>query len=323
MTVNHVLRRLRMEVALLFAQLPIIAAAVAYLAYFGYMLFRNLAFYRFVPGERLHDLGHDLIPSLGPTLHVVGELPMVALYLLITALSLATFIPPPTNSAPKPYFINMFRRFVCVLGAGHTLRFVSYIGTSLPGAADHCMPGMVEAITPVKPTTAHEIFTRYAATPGSNCGDLIFSGHMLQAILFGCVIARYSQRCFSLSNFGAMLLRGATFLLVGCQAFFIIAARNHYTVDVVVASYTAPLLWYFYCTAVHPEDLSPEEAALPAFATALTSKRRSPERGLVLPKHRTLLSQDSANSGCSGSGGGSDADIERLLPADWDTGYGP
>lgn len=322
----HAARRLRAEVALLLAQLPVVGGTVAYLAYFGYMLFRNLAFYRFEAGPRLRDLGHELVPPLGAALHELGELPMLALYLLIAALSLATFVAGPMESTvPKPYFVNMFRRFATTLAIGHTLRFASYIGTSLPGAADHCMLGSVEKLTPPRPTSAYEVFTRYAATPGSNCGDLIFSGHMLQAIIFGCIVARYGQRCFALSSTGGAVLRGVTYLLVSSQAFIIVSARNHYTVDVVVASYTTPLLWYFYCNALHPSDLEPEDIALPAFAAAaLSSARRRTDRRLgARSKYRNGLSSPSSlDSGGSRSSAGFDAEIDGLLPADWDDDRG-
>lgn len=318
----HAARRLRAEVVLLVAQLPAVGGAVAYLAYFGYMLFRNLAFYRFQAGPRLRDLGHELVPPLGPALHQAGELPMLALYLLMAALSLATFVAGPMETtAPKPYFINMFRRFVSTLAIGHTLRFASYIGTSLPGAADHCMPGSVENLSPPRPTSAYEVFTRYAATPGSNCGDLIFSGHMLQAIIFGCIVARYGQRCFALSPTGGAVLRGVTYLLVSSQAFIIVAARNHYTVDVVVASYTTPLLWYFYCNALYTSDLEPEEIVLPAFAaTAFSSaKRRTDSRLASQSKYRIGMSPPSSlDTGGSRNSAGFEAEIDGLLPADWD-----
>jgi PAP2 superfamily C-terminal len=309
---DFIARRLRTEFALLFMQLPVIGSCVAYLAYFGYMVFRNLAFYRFSPGPRLPDLGHAYIPSLGPSLHALGEFPMLLLYLLVAALSLATFVPPSPTCPPKPYFINMFRRFVSILAAGHTLRFLSYIGTSLPGAADHCMPGMVESLTPPKPTTLAEILTRYAASPGSNCGDLVFSGHMLQAITFGFIVTRYGQRCFSLAGRAETLLRAATFTLVASQAFFVVAARNHYTVDVIVACYTTPLLWYFYVSAVHPVDLEPEAAALPAWA------------GLSPPKGRRAAKVASRDGSSADSGLGTDADGDSLLllSSEMEKGYG-
>lgn len=250
---KRVARRFVEELTLLCHQLHIISAAVVFLAYCGYMLFRNLAFYRFQPGPRLPDLGHELIPTFGKKLHQLGEVPMYVLYILIATMLLATL--HDSERANKPYVVNMFRRFVCVLALGHALRFVSYIGTSLPGAADHCMPENVVLIQPPQPKTVADVFTRYAASPGGNCGDLVFSGHMLQAILFGLIICRYGQRCYNISHRMNVLLRALTAFLVATQAVFVIAARNHYTVDIVVACYTTPFLWYWYGRAVQPHDL--------------------------------------------------------------------
>jgi PAP2 superfamily C-terminal len=311
---THVVLRLRSEVALLVAQLRVILAAVLYLVYFGYMLFRNLAFYNFTPGPVLHDLGHAAIPALGPTLHAVAEVPMAVLYVLITAMSLATFVPAPPTAPSKPYFVNMFRRFVVVLCLGHTLRFLSYALTSLPGAAAHCLPENIASITPPQPTTVAEVLTRYAARPGSNCGDLVFSGHMLQAILFALIVARYAQRCFAIADSTHLLLCAAVSALVAVQAVFVVAgasppaprrararpltarppltsipshsissvvllpraARNHYTVDIVVASYTTPLLWYFYCRELQPTDLDLSAAPAVLPTTAPPKRRRRP-----------------------------------------------
>lgn len=252
--VSFALSRLREEVHLLALQPVPILLPVIYLFYFGFMVFRNLAFYRFLPGELLRDLGHDLIPALPLRYHALAELPMASLYITIALLALATLLPPPSN-VQKPNIINMFRRFVSVLSLGHTLRFLSYISTSLPGTAAHCALDSVASISPPQPTTFFETLTRYAASPGSNCGDLIFSGHMLQAIVFGLLIVRYGGASFALRPQAATALSVAVAVIVALQAVLIIAARNHYTVDVVVACYTTPLLWYFYDKAVHPHDV--------------------------------------------------------------------
>lgn len=248
------LSRLREEVHLLALQPVPILLPVLYLFYFGFMVFRNLAFYRFLPGELLRDLGHELIPALPSRYHVLAELPMAALYITIALLALATLLPPPPG-VQKPHIINMFRRYVAVLALGHTLRFLSYISTSLPGTAAHCAPAALAFISPPQPKTLAETLTRYAANPGSNCGDLIFSGHMLQAIVFGLLILRYGGAAFALRPQAASALSVAVAAVVALQAVLVIAARNHYTVDVIVACYTSPLLWYFYDTALHPHDV--------------------------------------------------------------------
>jgi hypothetical protein len=275
---THVVLRLRSEVALLVAQLRVILAAVLYLVYFGYMLFRNLAFYNFTPGPVLHDLGHAAIPALGPTLHAVAEVPMAVLYVLITAMSLATFVPAPPTAPSKPYFVNMFRRFVVVLCLGHTLRFLSYALTSLPGAAAHCLPENIASITPPQPTTVAEVLTRYAARPGSNCGDLVFSGHMLQAILFALIVARYAQRCFAIADSTHLLLCAAVSALVAVQAVFVVAGASP---PAPRRARARPLTARPPLTSIHPIPSHPWYCshAQPATTTPWTlSSRRTPPR---------------------------------------------
>ena len=74
------------------------------------------------------------------------------------------------------------------------------------------------------------------------CNDFRVSGHMFQVIIFTCTIWHFADRVFykTLYAWIAKLLMLATVI---AQFFLIIASRNHYTVDVVVSSYTAPMLW--------------------------------------------------------------------------------
>ena len=46
------------------------------------------------------------------------------------------------------------------------------------------------------------------------------------------------------------------------QVIFTLKARHHYTVDVVIAAYVVPLLWYFYSKEVQPHDLRVNHEAL-------------------------------------------------------------
>eukprot|EP00976_Prorocentrum_cordatum_P000606 12183-Prorocentrum_minimum.AAC.1 len=60
----------------------------------------------------------------------------------------------------------------------HCLRFLTYIGTSLPGPAEHCKPSYANYKTP--DTDLATILFRKSGPEDLNCGDLIFSGHVFQ-----------------------------------------------------------------------------------------------------------------------------------------------
>ena len=57
------------------------------------------------------------------------------------------------------------------------------------------------------------------------------------------------------------------------QAILILAARHHYSVDVVVALYTVPLLWSWWGHAF-PHDLAPDDARIAAFVLGRDRERQ-------------------------------------------------
>ena len=61
-------------------------------------------------------------------------------------------------------------------------------------------------------------------------------------------------------------------LLCAVQALLILAARHHYTVDVVVALYTVPLLWSWW-GHTFPTDLAPNDARVAAFVLGRDRER--------------------------------------------------
>ena len=139
---------------------------------------------------------------------------------------------------------------------GHCLRFITYIGTTLPGSASHCMENMDLILTP-KPQSLYEVFTRwpYDKRGPNTCGDLVFSGHVFHVWLSVLMIFKYSKAVFRLSDNGNKVLLFFTALLGIVQVPITLAARNHYTVDVVVASWATPLMWFWYSKQVLPKDM--------------------------------------------------------------------
>ena len=128
-------------------------------------------------------------------------------------------------------------RILVQLCIGHTLRFMCYVSTAVPGARLHCQPGPDYIVPP----RGAEIF-KYTSTIAPNCGDLIFSGHMFQGVTMLLAANEYLHAFVTLLWARRTILGGIVLVCV-VQIYTIIASRSHYTVDIVIACYTAVLLW--------------------------------------------------------------------------------
>jgi hypothetical protein len=200
---------------------------------------RNIAYYRNVQGSRLKDLGYEIIPEINDKFNIISEIVMWIINIIgFSILVIPVFYHPDKQ---KLSMINMGVRIFNVLTIGNILRAIMFLSTSLPSPADHCMPDS-ETYNP--PTNVLEIFTHFSSISG-NCGDLIFSGHTLQDIILFWHVFRHSGDIF-LSKKARVMMTTLMTLLVCAQLVFIIASRNHYTVDVVVGVYVSSTLWYIY-----------------------------------------------------------------------------
>lgn len=65
----------------------------------------NIAFYRHVPGERLKDLGYELIPLLSSDYHVVSEIIFCTIFTIIVTLSFTPFL----HKKPPIYTVCTFK----------------------------------------------------------------------------------------------------------------------------------------------------------------------------------------------------------------------
>lgn len=80
------------------------------------------------------------------------------------------------------------------------------------------------------------------------CGDYIFSGHTMTLTLGYLAIKEYSPRRFA-------LLHWTSFLAAFCGVIFLLLARGHYTIDVMLAYYVSSRLWWVYHTMAHNDSL--------------------------------------------------------------------
>jgi len=246
--------RLRQERNLLVRRTPLLLTCSVFLAYFALVVFRNLAFYRFVPDKNLQDLGHDLLPAMDDNVNILAvDLPMYLFLGLLAFTLFGAFVP---SGKTKPFVCNAIARFLVVYAAGHLLRAATYLATSLPGAAPHCYPG--SDLRP--PPSIAACFTHEVSVNG-NCGDLNFSGHVLLLTVGLGFMQAYGHQFWGLEYRGPLHV---CLLTVGCvlaaaMIVNIIRSRHHYTVDVVVALYTGPMLWYRMQDLHLDLDVPPEQ----------------------------------------------------------------
>ena len=198
---EYIRRRAAQEWNLLCRQWRMYVTCITVNIYGGSMLFRNLAFYRYRAGERLtQDLGFDLLPEMKG--YFTG-FPMLILQVTCLISCAASFVPRSAQSKAPGFAINIVRRWGMMEAMGTVLRFFTYISTTLPGAADHCLPSKNPNIERDQPKTVHDIFfmikvdgiglEKNGGGAGTyNCGDLVFSGHMLMTISYAFVALRYA-----------------------------------------------------------------------------------------------------------------------------------
>jgi hypothetical protein len=176
----HARRRFSQELSLLRLQWRMWLLCLATGVYGASMVFRNLAFYRYRAGPRLtQDLGFDLLPEWQGYL---TDRPMCALQAVLVGACAMSFVPRRTGP-PASYAVNIVRRWGMMIAMGNTLRFLTYMSTTLPGSAKHCLPSN-QNLARDQSKTARDILFRITVdgvgdgkSGTYNCGDLTFSGH--------------------------------------------------------------------------------------------------------------------------------------------------
>jgi len=257
--------RLREEMDLLSRQWRSILGSLFILVYLVLMVFLNLAFYRYEPpetGKRLKDLGYELIPHLPDEYAAVVDLPLTFMYVFVGIVLGATLrVCVPCRRGARiteedhevPYIVNMLRRFALCYAAGHVLRAMTYLVTTIPGGNNKCLD---EALLKYSKPTLPECFYRTASVT-SNCGDLMFSGHLLLCTLLLCITNRYVSKAMGISRRGRRAYLSLGILLTVWEFVMIIASRHHYTADCIVALYFTPALWFCFEYYI-PHDLVPD-----------------------------------------------------------------
>lgn len=159
----------------------------------------------------------------------------------------------------KHRFILM-RRFFSISGTIFLLRCVTMLITSLsvPGKHLDCSPRPYGDIWN-KLYNAYVIWTGAGMTLQGvrTCGDYMFSGHTVALTLLNFFITEYTSRKI-------YFLHTLTWICNVFGIFFILAAHEHYSIDVFVAFYiTSRLFMYYHTLANQPATHNPGKKSTP------------------------------------------------------------
>eukprot|EP00899_Mesostigma_viride_P026899 jgi/Mesvir1/7394/Mv19195-RA.1 len=187
--------------------------------------------------DALYDLGFALIPKHTSDVNEM-ILAFAGVFWGVTtcAAPLIEWIEPCLVGWQRQYAVHRLRRFVAIYATGTLLRVITFLVTVLPGPAPWCQDvtndGGGEYDPNRAPTSAKDIFQSVNVQKG--CGDLIFSGHTLLFMSFVLSVTKYCRL-----RWAKLII----WLLLIPFLYLTIAAHKHYTVDLVVALYTVPLLF--------------------------------------------------------------------------------
>ncbi|KAH8293527.1 hypothetical protein KR054_001279 [Drosophila jambulina] len=159
------------------------------------------------------------------------------------------------------YRMVLLRRFFALAGTVFLLRCVTMLITSLsvPGthlqcnqkdfAIDDPNVDMVGALI-IRMTRAYRIWSGLGMSIQGvrTCGDYMFSGHTVALTLLNFFITEYTPR-------NLYFLHTLTWLLNMFGIFFILAAHEHYSIDVFVAFYITSRLFLYYHTLANNRAL--------------------------------------------------------------------
>ncbi|XP_078178876.1 phosphatidylinositol:ceramide inositolphosphotransferase-like isoform X1 [Carex rostrata] len=184
------------------------------------------------PGPVLQDLGFMALPELGQNRGYLSENLFTFIFLSFV---LWTFHPFVYHNK-RFYTVLLWRRVLAFLVTCQILRIVTFYSTQLPGPNYHCREGSKLARLPPPNTVFEVLLINFPRGVLYGCGDLIFSSHMIFTLVFVNTYQKYGSK---------RIIKFLAWMLVIIQSLLIIAARKHYSVDIVVAWYTVNLVFFF------------------------------------------------------------------------------
>ena len=133
------------------------------------------------------------------------------------------------------YTAVIYARILMVLTCCQILRIISFTVTQLPAPNYHCRLGEDTAVREMPTSWWGHIFVDLGRQATHGCGDLIFSSHTTFVLVGVLTFTEYGE---------TLLIKIVAWIGVAAMGLCIVASRKHYSVDVVVAWYTVPLVFY-------------------------------------------------------------------------------
>ncbi|EIE27550.1 hypothetical protein COCSUDRAFT_11455 [Coccomyxa subellipsoidea C-169] len=181
--------------------------------------------------QPLHDVGFDLLPELGKSNEWVSELIFTSLFVSFVLWTFSPFVFPKKRF----YTAVLYSRILTALVVCQTLRILSFTVTQLPASNYHCREGQVTAIREMPEHWWGHVAVDLQRQATHGCGDLIFSSHTTFALVGALT---YTE--FGTHNATKVI----TWLAVAVLSVLIVASRKHYSVDVLIAWYVVPLVFW-------------------------------------------------------------------------------
>ncbi|CAH1369338.1 hypothetical protein MTP99_010792 [Tenebrio molitor] len=190
----------------------------------------------------------------------------------------------------KHRFILM-RRFFALSGTVFLLRCVTMLITSLsvPGAHLQCTPRNYTAqSSSVFGDLATKLSQAYVIWRGAGmsiqgvrtCGDYMFSGHTVALTMLNFFITEYTPRHI-------YYLHTLSWMMNMFGIFFILAAHEHYSIDVFVAFYISSRLFLYYHTLSNNQALMQRDSTRTKVWFPLFSYFESSVDGIVPNEYET------------------------------------
>ena len=244
--------------------------------YFCSVVARNLAFMHHHPLsyyvehkneslvriKRLEDIGFKILPDWSNNTHARRLNDFFAVISPVSVIlfsNLTIFLKRATTR--KVFAVNIIVRFVLCYVTTHLIRACVYLTTSLPGPASHCIDSKLENAN--KPRTLSDIFI--SMNFPTNCGDLLYSGHMAGYVTGFCTMVYYVEKIFGKDEKLAKYRSRPSmitnlvivFYIVGmlCQIALAIGTRQHYTVDTMLAIIAGYWNFIWHQHVLRPTDM--------------------------------------------------------------------
>ncbi|CAH1994527.1 unnamed protein product [Acanthoscelides obtectus] len=184
----------------------------------------------------------------------------------------------------KHRFILM-RRFFAMSGTVFLLRCVTMLITSLsvPGSHLQCQPRNRPGVSGgVFADLAQKLSQAYVIWRGAGmsiqgvrtCGDYMFSGHTVALTMLNFFITEYTPRPI-------YYLHTLSWMMNMFGIFFILAAHEHYSIDVFVAFYITSRLFLYYHTLANNQTLMQRDSTRTKVWFPLFSYFESSIEGIV------------------------------------------